>query len=210
MSSLLKDAKSIAVVGNGPVSAASADEIDLADLVIRFNYAAHCGCAGRRTDVLALNSTLKSPSLVARGKPINRLALRNAREIWLRDDKRDVAGALAFGLPVVEIDPDTVARTRDILVAHGANGENLVTSLGASTLRFILDRSDANIVLYGFTHRGWTGHRWDAEKAWVDGLIAAGRIERRAPAPPYARHGILRKIEIEAIRLYTHVRTFRF
>ena len=33
-------------------------------------------------------------------------------------------------------------------------------------------------IIAGFGHRGWDGHPWEAERAWVDSLTAQGKLRR--------------------------------
>lgn len=74
--------KTIAVVGNGPVSALDAPKIDEAEIVLRFNSAPACGAAGQRVDILLLNR-----ARVYMSKRINPVALHRAAEVWVNDTK---------------------------------------------------------------------------------------------------------------------------
>ena len=75
--------KTVSLVGNGPIDTERADQIDAADLVIRFNRAGHYGTSGIRNDIhvlvnhgppgksLALSSPVKSgvkPAALRRGQ----------------------------------------------------------------------------------------------------------------------------------------------
>ena len=116
MSALIENAKTVALVGNGPVSSVAAGEIDKADVVVRMNRAQLCGVAGTRTDVLAINDIVRARNFGRIGSPINPLSVRSAREYWLykrldTDDER-------VGRPIVYLFPETYKRASADLLRH--------------------------------------------------------------------------------------------
>jgi hypothetical protein len=184
----LKNAHHIAIVGNGPVSDPS--RIDEADLVVRFNKAPHCGEAGRRTDILVLVNWSGPGLRFATGRDhINELAQKTAHSFWLTADPKDLP-RLAVGREwnargdysrriVKRIVGDrpyrymTLASRLSVsenLRMHGGR-DDVIPSSGAHAIEQLLcDAPLAELVLYGFSHSGWEGHSWQAERRWVDSL----------------------------------------
>jgi hypothetical protein len=206
-SALLARARTVALVGNGPVGRDNAAEIDAADLVIRMNRAQMCGVAGRRTDVLVLNAYLEK-AFGAYGKPIVGAARRDAREIWVRHNKP--GRSIIDGRPIVTFGRDTMLRASANLAAHGAPPERDTPSLGASALQYLIERSEAEILLYGFTHKGNEVHCWDAERRWTDSLVADGLVRRIPQKGKLVRQPLSSILEVQFTRLMNHIRGVRF
>lgn len=208
MSLLLSTAKTIAIVGNGPVSVAASGKIDDADLVVRMNHAGLCGVAGKRTDCLAVNGRIWSHDLSRDGRPINPLALRQAKEIWLSfspptEDERD-------GRRLVFAGGDRVDRLAEELQRFAADGAEVVPSVGARILRYVLDESDAKVTLFGFSHQGDRLHNWSAEAAWMGELAKAGLVEYSVSGPPHVRQTFAIRMWMQAQRVRNHIRAGRF
>lgn len=209
MSALIGNARTVALVGNGPVASVAAGEIDKADVVVRMNRAQLCGVAGTRTDVLAVNDTVRSTNFGRTGSPIHPLAVRSAREYWLykrlkTDDER-------VGRPIVYLHPETTERARADLQRHAPDGTGrIVPSVGALAVRHVLDNSDADIVLYGFTHQGDDTHLWDIEGRWMRELAAGERVRYCAKDGVPVRQPPLVVMQLQATRLLNHIRNRRF
>lgn len=176
----------IALVGNGPVDYRHASEIDAHDMVIRFNACPHYGRAGRRIDILVLmNAGSPGWRFTTKKKALNKTAVTRAREIWFAvhpvvqqetrgDDPHsgDYAEAIVRdhlnGQRWTYIDREDHIAARIALHALGAPADNTPTSgmLALIHARRILNPS--HVTLYGFTHEGWEGHPWDAERRFVD------------------------------------------
>lgn len=185
---LITSARTISVVGNGPVAGDA--PVDDADLVVRFNTAHHCGLAGHRTDILVLMNWSRPGYLFAtRRNRINQLARRTARTFWMathpdelveaRIDREAkmrgdysphiisrVIGARPYRFMPHKNRTETAAQLRQ----HGARSDVIPTT-GAQAIHLLLNEAPkAQLHLYGFTHEGWPGHCWDAERRWVDSL----------------------------------------
>jgi hypothetical protein len=210
MSSLLGGTNTVSLVGNGPIARSQTHEIDSADLVIRFNYAPLCGAAGKRTDVLVLNTWNNRGSRARKGRPINPLARKAMREAWVKDEEEQSAIQQLHGVSAVLIGGGPADRVTEALAAHGARATTIIPSMGALALGYLIDHSDAKIRLYGFTHEGWKGHQWEAERVWIDSLITAGRVERHVPERPYVRPALVPWAQTQAIRLINHIRDLQF
>lgn len=188
--------KSISIVGNGPVSQSSAELIDAVDLVVRFNRARSCGAAGRRVDILVINR-----ARVYMTKRINPLALHRASEVWVNDiegngkvdwlfDQECRARYLGF-VPL--------EKTGRLLAEYGAKPGSKPTT-GACIIAELLEMyPEARISLFGFTHEGMDNvHDLNAERNWVDALVAAGRAEKYEGNGPLARRSATEEIAFYA------------
>ncbi|MAZ17692.1 MAG: hypothetical protein CL535_15365 [Ahrensia sp.] len=209
MSALIENAKTVALVGNGPVSSVAAGEIDKADVVVRMNRAQLCGVAGTRTDVLAINDIVRARNFGRIGSPINPLSVRSAREYWLykrldTDDER-------VGRPIVYLFPETYKRASADLLRHAPDDTvRIIPSIGALTLRYVLDNSDADIQLFGFTHQGDHMHLWDIEGRWMRELADGERVRYCSKGGDAVRQPPLVIMQLQARRLLNHIRNGRF
>lgn len=208
MSALIENARTVALVGNGPVASGAASEIDKADVVVRMNRAQLCGVAGTRTDVLAVNDTVRASNFGRTGSPINPLAVRSAREYWLyerldTDDER-------VGRPIVYLFPEAFESASASLQRHAADDMvRIIPSIGAVSVRHVLDNSDADILLYGFTHQGDHTHLWDIEGRWMRELAAGERVRYCSTDGDAVRQPPLMIMQLQARRLLNHIRNGR-
>jgi hypothetical protein len=193
------------IVGNGPLAANAADAIDAADLVVRFNDCASAGAGGQRTDIVAVCNTgrpakwmLSSPEW--RAKP----AVRAAREIWSVRDPRKFAAlreplalshpgladfcddytdqfatfAADAGKAHVIIDQSVHSATEVALGDVGAEPYVVPSSGMIVTTQLLRTHPADTIVIAGFSHTGWSGHPFAAERRLMESHIAAGRLRR--------------------------------
>ncbi len=206
--------KRISLVGNGPVARATAGEIDRADLVVRINRGDLCGVAGRRTDLLILRDPDQIARSIAKGDPMNPLAQRGAgRLLFLAPPQepkdRALVDWLAGGKPVEYLSPDLRPRLNERL-ARFEGVKDPKPSTGACALWYLLEQFPAaRINLYGFSHAGWEGHAWDAERTWVDELAAQGRVSRAPIEGKLARLGVVAQCRRQFVRALRHVRDMR-
>jgi len=178
--------KTIAIVGNGPISLADAPEIDKADMVLRFNSAPALGAAGQRVDVLMLNR-----ARVYMAKRINPLALHRAPEVWVNDIEENGQVDWLF---TQECKPTYLGfGPKDKARAHLKTYDPFDTSQPTSGASIIAELQESapevTIHLFGFTHQGKQHtHDWNVEKEWVEQLVKNGRIIRHlTPGPPPKR-----------------------
>jgi hypothetical protein len=185
------DPKTIAVVGNGDVDPALAREIDSADIVVRFNKARNCGVAGRRTHILVLMNWSSPGERSARDpKSINPIA-RSASQFLLTADPKDLPALrkgresdvpgdatpailklIVKGRPYSVLPLSNRLQTEEMLRKYGSRPD-VIPSTGAQVINFLnLNYPRARMVLYGFSHTGWDGHCWDAERRWIASLLA--------------------------------------
>ncbi len=197
----------IVIVGNGEVPQGAAEAIDAADMVVRFNECRNFGLSGSRTDVVAVCNTGR-PALMMLSSPEWRASrpVADCREIWsvrdpekfrelhpvlmltrpeladFCDDYTDAFAAFASDAGKVHAVIDRfVHEAVDAALAPFDPGDYVVPSSGMVVVARILaqveEAGDA-VVLTGFSHEGWDGHPFAAERRLVDSYIAAGRLSR--------------------------------
>jgi hypothetical protein len=184
----------IAVVGNGPVDPSQAAPIDSHSMVVRFNGCWHYGTSGFKTDVLVLsNSGGSGKHLAYAADAIVPQALASARRFWFPkppeaisdgDYTRDLIANRAGGRPWLVFGAAVYRDAEQALIEAGASC-HCVPSSGLLALCYIRRTYWwPRVTLFGFTHHGWEGHAWDAERQLIDGW----GFERGAssPAPEFA------------------------
>jgi Glycosyltransferase family 29 (sialyltransferase) len=192
--------KTVSLVGNGPIDTEPADQIDAADLVIRFNRAVHYGTSGIRNDIhvlvnqgsagrsLALSSPVKSGVKPAALSAAKQLLFTHPREMLARwvtkgtippdSDWTDALIDKAQQTPYAFL-PESAAKEAKVLLQSLGAPADKKPSTGIRVLYHMLKIwPDATFSLYGFSHNGIHPHPWEAEKAWVDKLVASGRVVR--------------------------------
>lgn len=193
------------MVGNGDVPQYYSQKIDANDMVIRFNTCANYGNSGVRTDALVLVNFGESGRRLAWEDCIDPDALASAREFWipnppsiLPEDRRrhpcedytaDLIARRIGERPWKYLHADAYWEAQAALARLGASRCTRV-STGMQTLfhmrRFI---PSSLVTLYGFSHEGWDGHPWEAERKqidqWEDWVSRA--INHTPPAPPPSR-----------------------
>lgn len=187
------DSPSIAVIGNGPISPASARFIDDYSIVVRFNQCLRFRTCGKRTSILVLsNSGYSGDRLSGDPSYIQPEALQSAEEIWLvrpsdilaerlaaappeerefyRDYTRDIIEKLVGKKPYYVFSRAEYERVERTLVSRGARNFAMPSS-GILAIDRLLDIYPGHkIDLYGFNHTGWPFHPWKAEKKLVNAL----------------------------------------
>lgn len=204
----------IVIVGNGQVAAGAAATIDAADFVVRFNLSRNTGQSGTRTDAVAVCNTGRPANEMLDGPEWRESApVRASREIWSVRDPEKFAGLrpqLAISHPELDdfcddrtedfarfaaesgklhrIIPAAVHEAADVALAAHSPGAYVVPSSGLVTLFHVLstpEYSGSDIFLTGFSHEGWDGHPFAAERRLVAGLAAEGRLHLLAsPSAP--------------------------
>jgi hypothetical protein len=206
---LVKGQRTIMIVGNGEIADGSADRIDAADLVVRFNECGSFGKGGRRTDVVAVcNTGRPAKSMPTSSEWRNKQAVVDATEIWsVRDPQKFEAlraplaqshpelddfcddyteGLAAFaaetGKRHVVID-ETVHEAVDAALGLHQAEPYVVPSSGLIVIAEILARHpDDCDAIAGFGRAGWDDQPFSAERRLVESFISAGRLRRFNPS----------------------------
>jgi len=202
----------IALVGNGPVDPAAAGAIDAHDLVVRFNTCTNYGASGRRVDVLVLGNDGHTGAHLANAPDAIPLeAWAAAREFWLRvpgsvlqrlamqwpegrenwvDHTEAILRNRVGARPWRAISEQVYWTTHEALKRHGALDAHLPSTgiLALSSIRHCMGGYRPVVTLFGFTHEGWEGHAWAAERASADAwsgryATTALSVTRRQLAP---------------------------
>lgn len=201
------------IVGNGAVAEGAGAIIDAADFVVRFNLSRNTAQSGRRTDAVAVCNTGRPANEMLDGPEWRDSApVRAAREIWsVRDPEKFASLRPQLAVNHPELDDFCDDRTEDFarfaaengkrhriipalvheaadaaLVAHSP-GSYVVPSSGLVVLFHVLSEpefSGSEITLAGFSHEGWDGHPFVAERRLVAGLADAGRVHLIASSSP--------------------------
>lgn len=192
----LTDVRDVAVVGNGYVSPELGKVIDSADWVVRFNTAHNCGRAGNRTDCLVLvNRGIPARQFSENVSLINKTAMQNAKRFILAVDPKRLPPPYSEGYSdgsndfsrkmikrIIGDKPFSFIPTQchleliTELMTLGAPSD-VLPSTGALYIKYLLSvQSTLKLNLFGFTHQGWNGHSWDAEKKWVNSLTNVKRV----------------------------------
>jgi hypothetical protein len=211
---VLEVKQSIVIVGNGPIGAHAAAKIAEAGIVVRFNECRSFPDSPGRTDIVAVCNTGRPgkamlSSIAWRTHP----AVDEATEIWcVRDPEKfaKMRGPLAVTHPELgdfcddytegfarfaagtgklnRILPASLHEAVEAELAAFNPTPYVVPSSGLIVLAEVLQRYPGHdLVLAGFTHAGWEWHPFQAERLMVDGLIAAGRLQRLEAGDPADR-----------------------
>jgi hypothetical protein len=193
------------IVGNGEIAEGAAKEIDAADLVVRFNDCRSIETGGSRTDIVAVcNTGRPARAMLGSAEWRNSPPIAAASEIWsVRDPRKfaDLRAPLALSHPElndfcddytdqftafcnatgkrhVVIDQSVHESVDEALRSHEP-GPYVVPSSGMIVIADLLLRHpDDDIAITGFSHTGWNGHPFAAEKRLVESYLAAGRLRR--------------------------------
>jgi hypothetical protein len=191
-----KKIETIAIVGNGPISAADAPRIDETDLVLRFNSAPACGAAGQRVDVLLLNR-----ARVYMSKRINPIALHRAKEVWVNDIEEN--GRVDWHFET-ECQPHYLgfgptSKARKQLEKYSPFPSSNPTTGASIIAEFIDTLPSAKIHLFGFSHEGKQHtHDWNAEKLWIGELSEQGQIVKHKTEGAPAKRSVAGNAELYA------------
>lgn len=200
-------ARRIMIVGNGEIGEGLAETIDAADLVMRFNDCRSVGAGGGGTDIVTVcNTGRPGKAMTEDAGWANNKSVWLASAIWcIRDPAKFNAMKPDILRDHPELDDfcddytdgfaDLARQSgKDFHIVSGATHEALdrtlatfgsapyiVPSTGAVAIaEFITHyrQPGDEIFLAGFGHRGWDGHPWMAEKAWVEDLVQKGKLRR--------------------------------
>lgn len=195
------------IVGNAPPRRDLRNEIDGADIVIRFNDCrTHGGDTGTRSDIVAVCNTGRPAKSMLEGAWRDHPAVRSAEAIWCVRNPEAMASRRAsilerrpdlddfFDDRTAELEAVAATRGADCVVLPAEVHDRLDERLGAiagdsyvlpSTGLFAIDHvlhhfaSPADrVAITGFDHEGWEGHPFSAERQLVDRFAAEGSLRR--------------------------------
>ncbi|PZU84535.1 MAG: Urease operon accessory protein [Shinella sp.] len=195
------------IVGNGSVPDGTADVIDAADLVVRFNMTPSFPASGHKTDVLAVcNTGRPAKAMLSSEDWLDSEPVRDCAEIWsVRDPEkfRRFRPQLAISHPELDDfcddyteDFERLAERRgkvhriisrrvhevvDAELSVQEPGDYVVPSSGMVVVAHVLSEpafAADTICLAGFSHEGWEGHPFSAERRLIGSLIVSGRLTR--------------------------------
>lgn len=199
----------IMIVGNGDIEQRVAQRIDGADLVIRFNGARNFDHAGSRTDVVAVcNTGRPAKAMVLDAAWRESVPVKESSAIWsvrdpqkyqqikpdvlahfpeltdFFDDYTEDFGSFARnnGKEHVVL-PAALHDTVDAELAAFQPARYVVPSSGMLVMAHVLNDpayAGDKIAFAGFSHQGWDGHPFEAERQLVDAYVSAGRLTRLA------------------------------
>ena len=200
-------ARTVALVGNGPVAPGAEARIDAADWVVRFNKARGFGgragsriddlflvnCGGQMHEWLGDAAFWRSPPVLraaqvtlpipagGAGPGMARLRREGMAALDGINFEHDARARLAHRAGVVRVLPaDLQADAVAALAALGPlRGRWPSTGFLAMAWYDRVLELDARIVLHGFSFEGYAGHPWPQERAWVEDR--PGRIALAAP-----------------------------
>lgn len=200
-------ARRIVIVGNGSFSRGQARAIDNSDLVVRFNGCRSVGEGGLRTDIVSVcNTGRPAAAMIGEATWRNSPAVMSAVEIWcVREASKfaEIKPALAIQYPELgdfcddytesfasfatntgksfAVIPRRYHDLLDLELRGLMPGAYVVPSSGLITIAYVIGEVAApgdQVLLAGFSHQGWDGHPFDAERGFVDRLIAQEQLRR--------------------------------
>ncbi|MDE1994745.1 MAG: Urease operon accessory protein [Rhizobiaceae bacterium] len=193
------------IVGNGEIAKSAAEEINAADLVVRFNDCRSYGIAGVKTDVVAVcNTGRPAKQMLGSAEWRNSPAVTSASEIWsVRDPRKFAAlrGPLAISHPELDdfcddyteqftsfameagkghgIIDQAVHDAADAALSRYHPAPYVVPSSGMIVIMEVLGgHPEDDIAIAGFGHVGWEWHPFAAERQLVDHYARTGRLRR--------------------------------
>lgn len=199
--------RTIMIVGNGDIEPRVAQRIDFADVVIRFNGSRNFDRAGSRTDVVAVcNTGRPAKAMVNDVAWRDSVPVQDCGAIWsVRDPQKfqQIKPGVLAAFPELDdfFDDYTEAFEAFAQVSgkehvvfpaslhDGVDAEltafqpppYVVPSSGLMVMAHVLkDPAYAGdeIAFAGFSHQGWDGHPFEAERQWVNAYVTSGRLTR--------------------------------
>ena len=195
------------VVGNGDIGPNARDTIAEAHSVVRFNDCRSAGADAARTDVVVVcNTGRPGKKMVEERAWRAHPSVSAAEEIWcVRDPAKFGEMRAPLGVTHPELDdfcddysegfraycddagkrfriiPRSVHEGLDEALSAFSPAPYVVPSTGLVTIADLIENrmaADDRIALAGFSHQGWDGHPWDAERRYLEPLEARGLIMR--------------------------------
>lgn len=195
------------VVGNGDIGQQARDTISDAHAVMRFNDCRSASEDAGRTDIVVVCNTGR-PGKKMLGEPAWRdhPSVRAAQAIWcVRDPAKfaDIRTELAVTHPELDdfcddytggfrvfaesadkafrVIPRAIHERLDAALAAFSPEPYVVPSTGLVAIADLIENhlgEDDRIAIAGFSHQGWDGHPWNAERLYLELLEAKGLVTR--------------------------------
>lgn len=195
------------VVGNGDIGPKAREAIAEAQAVVRFNDCRSAGEDAARTHIVVVCNTGRPGMRMLEGPAWREHpSVKAADEIWcVRDPEkfaemrtplsvshpelgdfcddytegfRACAEAEGKGFRVI---PRAVHERLDAALSVFSPAPYVTPSTGLVTIADLIENrmeADDRIGLAGFSHQGWDGHPWDAERRYLEPLEAKGLVTR--------------------------------
>lgn len=195
------------VVGNGDIGPQARAAISDAHAVMRFNDCRSAGEDAARTDIVVVcNTGRPGKKMLEEPQWREHPSVRAAQAIWcVRDPAKFAEMRVPLSIDHPELDdfcddytggfrvfaenegkafrviPRQVHDRLDRALSAFSPAPYVVPSTGlvaiADLINNHLDPED-HIGLAGFSHQGWDGHPWDAERQYLEPLEASGLVKR--------------------------------
>lgn len=195
------------IVGNGDIGNKARETIAEASFVMRFNDCRSAGPDAVRTDVVVVCNTGR-PGKMMLEEPAWRdhASVRAAQAIWcVRDPAKFAEMRVSLSVTHPELDdfcddytegfrvfaenegkgfrviPRDVHERLDAALSELSPAPYVAPSTGLLAIADLIDNHLApedRIALAGFSHEGWEGHPWDAERQYFEPLEANGLVMR--------------------------------
>ncbi len=195
------------VVGNGDIGRQAREAIADAHAVVRFNDCRSAGEDAARTDIVVVCNTGRPGKKMLEEPGWRALpSVKAADEIWcVRDPQKfaEMRGPLSVSHPELDdfcddysegfrayaegqgkgfrVVPRDVHERLDAALSVYSPAPYVTPSTGLVAIADLIENRMAGedrIGLAGFSHQGWDGHPWEAERRYLEPLEASGLITR--------------------------------
>lgn len=184
------------IIGNAPPVGDWSEQIDRADIVIRFNACRYfaTGMTGSRTTVLVLRGALEvGDRFGANPAAIPPAVTKTLREVWFlygtaAQHRRILNTHGLQGRTARTLDPgfiETVGRELELAGDKMPSAGMIAIALALLNPDFAAHR----VGIAGFGWRGWHGHDWERERSLCESLARWGLL-RILDRPPLAQPAV--------------------
>ncbi len=195
------------VVGNGEIGQRARAAIGDAHAVMRFNDCRSAGTDAARTDIVVVcNTGRPGKRMLEEPQWREHASVKAAQAIWcVRDPAKfaEMRAPLAVSHPELDdfcddysggfrvfaenegkgfrVIPRDVHERVDAALSAFSPAPYVTPSTGLVAIADLMDNHlgpGDRIALAGFSHQGWDGHPWDAERQYFEPLEASGLVTR--------------------------------